>query len=84
MRSKKANVLSVVIMAFLLFSVGMLCANFLREPITDARTNLDCSNAAGISDGTKLVCLGTDLTMIYFIMLVLSLAGGAVLDKFVI
>ena len=73
--------MGVIIMAFLLFSVGFIAANFLREPIDDARVGLDCSNAAGISDGTKLMCLGVDMTMIYFILLVLSIAGGTILDK---
>lgn len=82
--NKRANILSVVILAFLLFSCGLLVANFLKSPIDDARTNLDCSNAAVISDGTKLLCLGIDMTMIYFIILVISIAGGVILDKFIL
>ena len=82
--NKKANIMGVVIMAFLLFSVGFIVANFLKSPIDDARVSLDCSNSASISDGSKLMCLGVDMTMIYFIMLVLSIAGGVILDKVLI
>jgi hypothetical protein len=82
--NKKANVYSVILITFLLFSVGLIIANFLKEPITDARTNLECSNAASITDGAKLLCLTIDFTMIYFIILVVSIAGGAILDRFVI
>lgn len=82
--NKRGNIMAVIIMAFLLFSVGFIVANFFKVPISDARTALDCSNAAGISDGTKLMCLGVDMTMIYWIILVLSIAGGAIIDKVLI
>jgi hypothetical protein len=82
--NKKANIMSVTIMAFLLFSVGFIVANFLKSPIDDARVSLDCTNAAVISDGTKLMCLSTDLTMIYFIILILSISMGVILDKVLI
>jgi hypothetical protein len=61
--------------------VGMIVANFFKTPIDDARSALDCSNTAGITDGTKLLCLNVDITLIYFIILVVSIAGGAILDK---
>jgi hypothetical protein len=64
--------------------VGMVVANFLKSPIDNARVSMDCSNTASISDGTKLMCLGIDMTMIYFIILVFSIAGGAILDKVLI
>ena len=82
--NKKGNIYSVIIMAAMLFMCGMLVANFLKTPIDDARTALDCSNTAGITDGTKVLCLTVDISMVYFIMLVLSIAGGAILDRFVI
>ncbi len=82
--SKKANIMGVVIMAFLLFSVGFIVANFLKEPIDTARADLNCASAGTISDGTKLMCLGVDMTMIYFMMLILSIAFGVILDKVLI
>lgn len=82
--SKKGNIYSVIIMALLLFMIGMIVANFLKTPIDDARASLNCDNAAGITDGAKLLCLTCDFTLIYFIILVFSIAGGALLDKFLI
>lgn len=79
--NNKGNIYSVILMALILFMVGMIVANFLKSPIDDARTNLDCSNAAGITDGTKFMCLTIDMTMIYFIILIVSIAGGSILDK---
>ena len=79
--NKKGNMYMVILMSLMLFMVGMLVANFLKEPITDARTSLDCSNAAGITDGTKLLCLTCDFSLIYFIILVISISGGVILDK---
>lgn len=82
--NKKGSTFSVILIALILFMIGFVVANFLKSPITDARVALDCSNAAGISDGTKLMCLGVDMTMIYFIILIFSIAGGAILDKVLI
>ena len=81
---KKGNMYGAIIMTIMLFMVGMLVANFLKEPITDARTSLDCSNAAGISDGTKFLCLACDFTLIYWIILVISISGGVILDRMVL
>lgn len=74
----------VVLMSFLLFSVGMLVANFLKTPIDNARVDLECDSAATISDGTKFLCLICDSALIYFIILVVSISGGVILDKFII
>ena len=82
--SKKANMFSVILMTFLLFTTGMIVANFLKAPIDDARIALDCSNSAGITDGTKLVCLVCDFSLIYWIILVVSIAGAVILDKVIL
>lgn len=82
--NKKANMYSVILLTFILFMVGMTVANFLKSPIDDARSSLNCNSAGSITDGTKLMCLNIDITMVYFIVLVCSIAGGVILDKFVI
>ena len=82
--NKKANVYSVIILSLMLFMSGMIVANFLKSPIDDARASLDCSNAAGISDGTKFMCLTVDMAMIYWIILIFSIAGGLIADKLLI
>jgi hypothetical protein len=81
--NKKGNAYAVVLVAFMLFTVGFIVANFLKAPIDDARVSLDCTNASGITDGTKLLCLNVDFVMIYWIILIFSLAGGVIVDKLI-
>jgi len=82
--NKKGQTLGLVIIsAILIFIVGIMITGFLMDEITTARTNLDCSNAAGISDGTKLLCLAIDTTVPYWIWLVFSVTIGAVIARFV-
>ena len=73
-----------MIVAITLFIVGMVVVNILKPEITRARdaTNLDCSNTAVISDGTKMTCLVVDLVLPYFMVLVISTAGGLITARF--
>jgi len=82
--NKKANIYMVALLAFLLFTTGFIVANFLKSPIDDARTDLNCGDASAITDGTKFLCLNIDMALIYFIILILSVSGGVILDKFII
>ena len=82
--NKKGNMYMAIMLTIFLFSAGMIVANFLKSPIDAARTSLNCDNAGSITDGSKLLCLTVDSTMIYFIILVCSISGGVILDKFVI
>ena len=85
MKSKRAQTLGLaIIIAITIFLVGMLSLNYLKPEITRARdaSNLDCSNVAGISDGTKLTCLAVDVVLPYFILLVFSVAGGLIINRF--
>lgn len=75
-----------VIVAIMLFMVGMMAINFILPLIDNARsssTNAD-SNLRGIncdspgSDGTKMSCLLVDLVVPYFIIIVISAVGGLV------
>ena len=84
LQNRKGNMYMTILMAVLLFMIGMLIVNFLKEPITTARSDLSCSSAATITDGTKLLCLAIDSTIIYFIILVVSIAGGAILDRVIL
>lgn len=82
MRSKKGQTIMVsILFAFIIFMVGSLFVNFVITDVLSAKTSLSCSNAANISDGTKLTCLIVGGTVPYFIILVLSIAGGIVLDR---
>ena len=75
MINKRGTVLLSVIVGVMIFILGFTILNFLKSDIDTARTNLDCTNSS-ISDGTKLSCFGTDLTLPYAMLVILSLAGG--------
>ena len=77
--NRKGNMLSSVLLALMLFMVGMIIVNFIMPEQTSARTSVGCS--APETDGEKLLCLVLDLPVIYFMVLVFSLAGGVILDK---
>jgi len=85
MNNKAQSLGIVVIVAIVIFMVGMVAMNFLKDEVTRARdaTNLDCSNSAVISDGTKLTCLVVDLVVPYFIIIIISVAGGLITSRFV-
>lgn len=51
--------------------------NPLKDTITGVQTSLDCTNTS-ISDGTKMVCLGLDTTLWYFVFAII-VAGFGVL-----
>jgi len=75
-----------VIIAIMIFLSGMVVINILKPEITLVRsttTGLNCSNADSISDGTKLTCLAVDLVIPYFIIIILSAAGGVITSKVV-
>jgi len=82
--SKKGSIYMTIVMAIMLFMIGMIVVNFLKEPITDARTSINCDDSSAITDGSKLLCLNLDITLVYFIVLILSIAGGSILDRFII
>lgn len=72
-----------VIIAITFFIVGMISLNFIRDEIDTVRlpSGLDCDNSS-VSDGTKLTCLTVDLILPYLILLILSIAGGVIVGKF--
>ena len=72
-----------IMVAMMIFAVGVIAINFITPEIDTARTSLDCSNAS-ISDGSKVSCLLTDITIPYFIVMVISLAGGFITERLLI
>ncbi len=82
--NNKGQIGIAVIIAVMIFLSGMVVINILKPEVTiarDATTGLDCSNATGISDGTKLTCLTIDLVIPYFILIILAGAGGIITNK---
>ncbi len=75
-KGKKGNVFLGVALAIFLFVMGILFIPFLTDDITTVRGLLDCSNAAGITDGTKLMCLNIDALIPYFIWFIVSCSLG--------
>jgi len=85
--NKKGQTLGIAVMITItIFIVGMLSVNYLKPEITRARdaSNLDCGNAAVISDATKLTCLVVDIVVPYFIILIFSVAGGLITARFLL
>ena len=80
--NRKGQTFGIAIMtAIFVFIIGMLCINFLFDDITIARDSLSCSDADNISDGTKLLCLGIDIIVPYFIILIISLSIGLIIER---
>ena len=80
--NKKGQSFGIALMgAIMIFLVGLTTINFLADEVTSARTNLECSSAATISDGTKLLCLVIDTTVIYFMLILFSVSGGLVISS---
>lgn len=83
MNIKGEGLMLVLIITVTVFVFGVLFVNFVMDDITTTRNDLDCNNAGNnISDGTKVACLITDGTIPYFVVLVVSLAGGLILSRF--
>lgn len=83
--NNKAQTLGITIMtAIFLFIVGMMCINFIMPEVSTARIDLNCASADIISDGTKLMCLALDTTVIYWIWGILSIVIGGITSKLLI
>jgi len=70
-----------IISTIIVFIIGLMCINFLMPEVTDARVNLNCASADTISDGTKLLCLMIDTTVIYWILLIFSVVIGGITSQ---
>lgn len=75
--NKKGGIYLAVAMAIMLFLVGMLVIPFIKDSVTNFRTNINCTNTS-ISDGAKLTCLAGDTVVPYFIITVIAIAGGII------
>jgi hypothetical protein len=81
MKNKKGQSwLMAIVVAFMVVMAGFLFAYFLQADVDTARTALDCEST-NISDGNKLACLGTDITIPYWIYGFLALAGSILMMR---
>ena len=82
--NKKGSFGIAIMTSILILIIGFTILNFVKDEVTRARTNLDCSNAENISDGTKLVCLVVDVAVIYWIIIILSVVIGGITARLTI
>lgn len=82
MDNKKGSLYFSVIIAIILFMVGMIVVNFVKTEVSSSRTSLNC--AAPATDGTKILCLLVDSTVPYWIILVLSISLAVITEKILI
>jgi hypothetical protein len=80
--NKKGQSMGLGILSFLaVLIIGLMFVNFLMPEITTFRADMSCASAESISDGTKLLCLFGDATIPYVIVLIFSLAIGAITSQ---
>ena len=81
--NKKAQVfLSIVFFIFYMLA-GILILNLVKDDVETARTDLSCSSASTISDGTKLLCLFLDSSVIYLFIVIASGGGGYITERLI-
>jgi hypothetical protein len=71
------TLISVIFFLIIAFS----SVNFIMDIVLDTTADLNCDDAANISDGTKLLCLSTDITVIYFMITILSVILGVITSR---
>lgn len=80
--NKKGQSMGLGILSFLaVLIIGLTFINFLMPEVTTFRTSMSCASADTISDGTKLLCLFGDAVIPYVIVLIFSLAIGAITSQ---
>lgn len=84
MNRKGQTMMLSILFAVVLFVMGIMVINFIRPEVLTAKVAMSCSDVANISDGTKLTCLLIGGVVPYFIVLVLSISGGLILDRVLI
>jgi len=84
MGNRGQTVMLAILFAAMFFLLGIVIVNFIQPDVRDAQVSLDCNSASVISDGTKIACLITDGVVPYFIILIVSTAGGIVTSKLLV
>lgn len=82
--NKRGNIYASVMIGIIIFMIGMITINFIMPEVSTTRTQLSCSSAGTISDGTKFMCLMIDTVVPYFFILVISIAGGVITEKLMV
>lgn len=74
--NKKGNIFTGITIALVVFVFGVLFLPFVTDDVVSVRTALDCTNSTGITAGTMVNCLMSDLVVPYLIWFMFSLALG--------
>lgn len=82
--NKRGSLGIAIITAFFIFIIGFATINLLMPEVTTFRTDMNCADAANISDATKMLCLVGDISIPYWILLILSITIGGILSRFVL
>ena len=82
--NNKAQTMGIAIITSIITLIeGLMVINFLTPEIDTARSDLNCSSADTISDGTKLLCLSIDTVAIYWILIIFSVIVGGITGNIV-
>ena len=82
--NKNGQTLGIAIISgIVILIIGLTIVNLIIPEVDRARTDLSCSSPDDISDGTKLLCLVVDTTVIYWIVIIFSVLIGGIAGKFV-
>lgn len=84
MNTKGQTLMISIISGIFIFIIGMMAINFLMPEVTQARIDLNCADAAAISDGHKMTCLVLDTVVIYWVILIFSILIGSIVSRMVL
>lgn len=79
--NKRGSLAIAIMTSIFIFIIGMTIMNLLLPEVTLFRTNMNCADAAAISDGTKLLCLVGDAVIPYFIVIIFSITIGGIVSR---
>jgi len=77
--NKKGQSLGLAIISGIaVLIIGMMFVNFITPELANFRIDMNCAAPDSISDGSKVMCLVADTTVIYWIVLVFSVVIGGI------
>ena len=81
-KNKRGQTLGLsIISSFVILIIGLVVINLLTPSVDSTREDLSCSDVDNISDGTKILCLVVDLTVIYWILIIFSVILGGITSR---
>jgi len=89
--NNRGQILITIISGIMIFIAGMVFLNFLQPEVNTmmSESGLNCGNSSSdpnlsISDGAKATCLIGEIVVPYFIIIVISVAGGVIVSRFLL